>query len=1119
MISSENYDILIKKLDEFIRKYYKNLIIKGLLYTLSLLLFFFLFIDILEYFLHLGIIARTIVFYTFLAVALLIICRFIMFPVLKLFGISRVINHEQAAEIIGTHFIEVKDRLLNTLQLKKISTFENSDLIEASINQKIHSLKLVSFSSAINFSGNKKYLKYALPPIFIILIILFSAPSVIKEPSERIIRHREYYEKELPFQLKIVNEKLEAFQQEDYELHVIVSGEQTPSDVFIRFDNNTYKLSKENNSSFSYIFRNLQKNIKFELYADNYEAECFELRVLPKPVILTFSIDLVYPPYINKEDESFENMGDVIIPEGTKMTWHFYTRDTDTVLFRVNETMIALDNRQTNVFAYAETFVKSCSYSVSTVNKYLKNKDSLHYTINVIPDVYPSIIVEEFRDSLLDGRIYIRGNIKDDYGFSKLEFTYYYKNISNINDEEIGKDTIIQSVSINKNLTQQEFYHYFDAHSLDIRTGDEVEYFFEIWDNDEVNGNKSTRSQKMVFRIPSQEEIEAIAEQSNLEVKAEMGRAIKELKSLQRDIDELNRNLLEKKTISWQEKQQLQDLLDRQAEIKTKIENIQRENENKVTKEQQYKEINPDILQKQKQLEDLFDQVLSDEMKKLFEELQNILDSVDKDKVNDMLEKMKLSSKDLEQELDRNLELFKRLEFEKKLTETIEKIGELAIEEAKLSNETKEGKKEDLDNLMEKQDGMNKSFEEIRQDLDDLDKKNHELDEPNQIQNTEELENNIQQQMQNSIENLKQRKMGKASQSQKDAAQQMKNLGKNLSNMLIAMQSEGLGEDIGAIREILENLIQISFDQEALIKELNIIRRNDPKYIEVVEKQKNIKDDLIMVEDSLIALSRRQIMIQSYVNKEIKAINNKVEKTIDDLNNRRIPSASMNQQYIMTSVNNLALLLDEAMQQMQQQMAQMMGTGNSMSACPSPGAGKMSAGNIRQLQEQLNKQLEQLKQGMESLKSGGSKGQKAMSEQLARLAAEQEAIRNKMQQYIEDLKEQGIEGDEGMRQIMNDMEKTETELVNKIITSQTLMRQQQILTRLLQSEKAELMREQEEKRESKEAKDQKLSNPDEFFKYKSIKSQQVELLKTIPPSLKPFYKKKVNEYLYNFELQ
>lgn len=100
---------------------------------------------------------------------------------------------------------------------------------------------------------------------------------------------------------------------------------------------------------------------------------------------------------------------------------------------------------------------------------------------------------------------------------------------------------------------------------------------------------------------------------------------------------------------------------------------------------------------------------------------------------------------------------------------------------------------------------------------------------------------------------------------------------------------------------------------------------------------------------------------------------------------------------------------------------------------------------------------------------------------------------------------------------MNEMEKTETDLVNKILTGETLKRQQDILTRLLKSENAELEREKEKKRESIEAINQNYRNPDEFFQYKKLKSNEVELLRTIPPSLKPFYKNKVNAYFFNFD--
>ncbi|MCX6269755.1 MAG: hypothetical protein NTU44_00775 [Bacteroidetes bacterium] len=140
-----------------------------------------------------------------------------------------------------------------------------------------------------------------------------------------------------------------------------------------------------------------------------------------------------------------------------------------------------------------------------------------------------------------------------------------------------------------------------------------------------------------------------------------------------------------------------------------------------------------------------------------------------------------------------------------------------------------------------------------------------------------------------------------------------------------------------------------------------------------------------------------------------------------------------------------------------------------------------------------------------------------MSEQLARMAAQQEAIRKQLQQLRDELAKEGKGNAGNMTKTIQDMEQTETDLVNKMITNQTLMRQKEILTRLLESEKAMREREKEERRESTEAKNQLYSNPKNFFEYNKIKSRETELLKTVPPTLKPFYKNKVSAYFYNFE--
>ena len=94
----------------------------------------------------------------------------------------------------------------------------------------------------------------------------------------------------------------------------------------------------------------------------------------------------------------------------------------------------------------------------------------------------------------------------------------------------------------------------------------------------------------------------------------------------------------------------------------------------------------------------------------------------------------------------------------------------------------------------------------------------------------------------------------------------------------------------------------------------------DPNYIILAQKQKDIKDNLKTAEDSLYALSRRVPQIQSTVNQEIASINNHIDQSLENLSDRRTPEATRNQQYAMTSMNNLALMLSEALEQLQNSM-------------------------------------------------------------------------------------------------------------------------------------------------------------------------------------------------------
>jgi hypothetical protein len=126
----QNKNIIYTKLERFIKKFYANELIKGILLFVGLGLLYFIFTLLIEYFLWLSIQGRTLLFWLFVLVESYLLIRYIAFPVFKLFKLQKGINYEQAAHIIGRHFSEVQDKLLNFLQLTHQN--QTSELLFAS---------------------------------------------------------------------------------------------------------------------------------------------------------------------------------------------------------------------------------------------------------------------------------------------------------------------------------------------------------------------------------------------------------------------------------------------------------------------------------------------------------------------------------------------------------------------------------------------------------------------------------------------------------------------------------------------------------------------------------------------------------------------------------------------------------------------------------------------------------------------------------------------------------------------------------------------------------------------------------------------------------------------------
>ncbi len=1107
------YNELLNKLESFIRKYYKNQMLKGALLFFIWLLISFLSVSLLEYFGRFSSGLRTFLFYLFLGVNGFILTKYFVIPLFKLFKIGKTLTLEQASAIIGAHFSNVQDKILNTLQLGSLSKNADNSLAFAAIEQKVQELRPLPFTSIIDYRKNYKYLPFLFVPLVVFMLLSFSYPEMIFDASTRIFNHNKGYEQSAPFNFNLLNKDLSVFQSEDFEAEISVTGNEIPLELFISLkDGRKYKAISIGKGKFAYTFKNLQKDEQFQLTASGFDSKEYELKVLPKPVIASFGIELNYPAYTGIKSERINNSGDLVIPIGTDVKWILNSRNVDAIDFQFGELPIeAANSGSSGQFQFSKRVKNSSVYKLITKNKFVPVPDSASFQITIIPDLYPQISAEEQVDSLNSNQVYFRGNLSDDYGFSNLKFHSALK--------KAGSDKTIpasKTIDINYNQKSQSFYYFLDISEFQLQPGDELSYYFEVFDNDQVNGKKSARTNTFNFRAPDIKEIKEQINKSNNAVKSNLENSLKEIKDIQKDFDKLKKELLDKKSPTWEDKKKAEDLLKRQQDLESRLEQLKQENESSIKNRNQLGEEEQKIIQKQMDLEKMMDQLLNEDMKKMMKEMEELLKNLNqKDKMDDV----QVTNKDIEKELDRMLEMFKQMEVESKVEEAVSKLNELAKKQEELSKKS-EKVTEKPEELAKEQEKLNEEFEKLEEELEDIEKNNEELEDPMDLGDLDEQNEEIKKDQKESSDKLDKKEPKKASKPQKDAADKMKEKADSLAMKMQKDSEQKQAEDMQALRQILTNLVRLSFEQEQLIGALKSNSTYGPAYIEIGQKQYKLKDDAKLIEDSLFALSKRNPEISGFINKEIAQINRYMDKATKNLSSRFVPQAKSDQQYIMTSVNNLAVMLSESLKKMQEALASEM-KGDQQCEKPGNKPGGKSGKKPSKSQGELNKQMQEM---LKSMKDGKMPGQKpgdkpgrnsGMSEQFAKMAAQQEAIRRELQRMSQEMSKEGEQGklqSQELNKLLKEMEKTEKELVNKIIRPETLKRQEDILTRLLESERAEREREQDEKRESNSGNELPKRDNAAFEDYKRMKEKEIELFRTLNPEYNSFYKQRIEEY-------
>ncbi len=1097
---------LFQKLDEYKSKYYKNLLIKGVLFTIALFFGAFLLFNTLEYFGRFNSSIRGLLFFSLLGVTLYSLIFWIIKPILFLSGVRKSISYESAANEIGKYFPEVGDRLLNTLQLAQLSDKDNS-LLQASITQKTQDLKFVRFADAINFNENKKYLKYALPPLLLTFLIAAYSPKFFSKSTERIINFQNEYKEEAPFRFKVLNNALNAVKNEDFILNLELEGNTIPENVFLVYNDRKFKMESKDAKHYNFTFSKIQNPIIFIFEAAGFTSKKQTINLINRPNLLSFDVQLHYPSYLNKSSESFDNVGNLVVPEGTVVEWNFRATDTDS-LFMVfdGEVRKLAEDNVGDRFSFEKRMKNSAPYKIQLKNDFSLNRENIDFYINVTPDKFPQITLEQVKDTTLFNFIVLGGNISDDYGLS--QFKLFYKAIK---DNNVNVPFASLDMTFNKSQISQSYYYQLPLENLVLKPGDKLEYFLQVWDNDGVNSPKATKTPVMTFSLPS-----ALALDNEIDKQAEKTEKMLEdltekAKKLKNELNNFENRVKSKKDFDFQEKKQLEDLIKKREDLMKEMKDAQQQFDQMQDKQQRFQEQSPEQKQKMEQLRQMMNEMMNDETNKMYEELKKMLDKGADEKAIEQLEKMKNKDRNLDREIERMQKLMKQMMLENKVEKTVDDLNKLAEKQEKLSNDSQKNdknqntddKNKKTEDIKKEQEKLSEEFKDKKEDLKEIDKLSKEL--KKDFDTDKEDQNDAEEDQKDAEEKLVQKDNQGASKSQKNAAKKMKKMAQKMSDSMKSAEMKEMDEDMDALRAILENLVSLSFDQERLMKEFKNMTISDPRFIKLSQDQLKLQDDAKVIEDSLFALSSRVMQIKSFVTKEVTSMKNSMDESVKFIKERKLNLASAKQQFSMTSINNLALMLSDTFKQMQDMMAQAM-----------PGSGKGKKGKKNKPSESMGKMQEELNQKMKEMGKSQSQGQggRQMSEQLAKMAQEQAQIRKMMKEMMDNMKgtEAGKKLGNEMKELEKKMDENETDLVNKRVNPDLIRRSQDIQVRLLEAEKAIQQQEEDPTRQSKTGMRSERNSPPSLEKFLQEKQKQVELIRTVPPNYTPFYKKQTDTY-------
>ncbi len=1080
MVSEPGYfKEILNKLEKLVKKEYTLTASIGIQTALLASIAVFTLLVFSEMLGHFSAAVRTvivIIFSVFFVVQFIIL---FLIPALKYFKPFRKTDYYKTAGKVGEHFPTIKDDLLNAMQLvtsEKDNGNYSKKLVEAAFYNVYNRAKDLKFETIVRFNKAKRLFLYLISSFVFCGLLILLVPG-LHAAAFRI----EHYNKEFivppKFSFNVEPGNSEVTKGDNITINVKVEGS-IPKEVFLAVRNSDQtnferqQLYGDSTGNFHYEIPAVRNSFKYYAVSGNISSSIYKIKVIDRPIVKTLDVKIISPAYSKIAEVEQKDNGNVTALLGSRINLQISsTKELRKAILQFADS--AKKNLNVNNTNAGGSFIvrKDNNYKIILTDlNDNQNLSPINYSIKVLYDAYPSIeVTAPAKDVNLsaDNRVPLAAKISDDYGFTKLLLCY---RLSSSKYKEVQKNFSSVEIPINKTQTSEGVNYLWNLTDLGLTEQDVVSYYLEIFDNDNVSGPKGTKSSTFSVIVPTLNELLSHADDVQNKSVNDLNDAYNQAQQLKQKIDEISQDLRQdKKDISWQEKQKIKRALDQFKNLKDKVNQIGK-NINKMQQNmQQNNLLSKETLEKYMELQKLFDQMSTEEMRKAMEKFQDALQSLNRQLTQQQMENFKLNEEAFKQSIERTMNLLKRIQVEEKVEELLKRTDQITGNQKELLNQTEKSgssNKNEQNKLSEKQNDITKDLEDYKKQLNDLSQKMDELKDMPKDQLDKIMKEFAKQQNQQlskqASQNLQQGQIPHAQQSQSQISQNMNNMKSRMQALKKSMQQQSQMQAFTDMMRITNNLISLSKQQESLKDQSEKLDPNSSRFNNDARQQNNIKSSLDNIMQQMSQLSQKTFAITPEMGKALGDASREMDNSINGLLNRNGNQAAASQGKSMKSINEAADLVKSAMEQM------MKGGG---------GGGMLSL--MQQLQKMTGQQMglnnltQMLKQGMQ--------GNLTMQQQaeIQRLAQQQDLIRKSLAELNKEAMQSGkskeIPAD--LNEIAKRMEEVVKNLRSQDLNNQTLQEQKHILSRLLDAQRSINTRDFENQRESEVGKDVARQSP------------------------------------------